>query len=369
MISVGARHGEASGGDGNRFIVRNGGKVRTKSAVWAGRHGSSNSVEIVDGGSLVIHGANLGVSFFRTWWDKPLLGQPLVGNRVLVSGEGSTLDITNGVLMVGAGTWEKEADRGPALGARVDIEDGARMYVTNGLLRVGGWGYTNSVLSIRSGATLELCRTGYNPSDIGFGGAGACVEVDGGTFDSYRQPLRSGRYGFGTNASWRVDVRNGGLFRALSFAVGCANGGVVAVSNATIEVSPNGAFNIGPDGGTGNVVSLAGTNSLIRPYGDFAVQGDGTEIQFHIGREPTERLQINAYRFNFNKPTRIKVTDDPRRMDGGRITILKANHPDHTIDLSNVTFDLPDDVSVEIPGPKEVVLHMHNRHRLILLVR
>jgi hypothetical protein len=290
---------------------------------WDGAN--SNVLEIVDGGTLYMTNANL-LAVGR---------ENSVGNRVVLARGGRLVMSGNKGFAIGNYDSSRDSEMRIESGAEFRTEDGddARCYC------------------------------------VGTAGAGARLVIDGGTFHAPSTALVQAPSGNTTTGS-SVEVLNGGVVDVKLFnACSSGSGHSVVVSNGYITTASSGTFRLGVDGGTGSVLTIAGTNSQINCFSGANFKG-GCTINFNVPPEGFKRLPFYVNReLEFKDATTINVTVDREYINhatkaGRRIRLIKSQQP---IDWSNVTINLSDGLRLDTETSGELSVICPGKRLLVIL--
>ena len=297
-VGVGVAYSSSPAGACNRLKIADHAVMDTRTELDIGWDGAnSNVLEIVDGGTLYMTNANL-----------------------LAVGRNNS--VGNLVVLARGGRLVMSGNKGFAIGNHANSRD--------------------SEMRIESGAEFRTEDVDARCYCVGTAGTGARLVIDGGMFHAPGSALVQAPSGSAPTGS-SVEVLNGGVVDVKLFN-GCSagSGHSVVVSNGYITTASSGTFRLGVDGGTGSVLTIAGTNSQINCFSGASFKG-GCTINFNVPSEGFKRLPFYVNReLEFKDATTINVTVDREYIDhatkaGRRIRLIKCQQ---AIDWSNVTINL-----------------------------
>lgn len=324
-VCVGVAYSTSPAGACNRLKIADHAVMDTRTELDIGWDGAnSNVLEIVDGGTLYMTNANfLAVGRKNS-----------VGNRVILARGGQL--VMSGNVGFAIGNYDSSRD---------------------------------SEMRIESGAEFRTEDVDARCYCVGTAGVGARLVIDGGTFHAPGSALVQAPSGKATTGS-SVEVLNGGVVDVKLFnACSSGSGHSVVVSNGYITTASSGTFRLGVDGGTGSVLTIAGTNSQINCFSGASFKG-GCTINFNVPPEGFKRLPFYVNReLEFKDATTINVTVDRGYVDhatkeGRRIRLIKSQQ---AIDWSNVTINLSAGLSLDTETSGELAVICPGKGLLVIL--
>ena len=324
-VGVGVAYSTSPAGACNRLKIADHAVMDTRTELDIGWDGAnSNVLEIVDGGTLYMTNANfLAVGRKNS-----------VGNRVVLARGGQL--VMSGNVGFAIGNYDSSRD---------------------------------SEMRIESGAEFRTEDVDARCYCVGTAGVGARLVIDGGTFHAPGSALVQAPSGKATTGS-SVEVLNGGVVDVKLFnACSSGSGHSVVVSNGYITTASSGTFRLGVDGGTGSVLTIAGTNSQINCFSGASFKG-GCTINFNVPPEGFKRLPFYVNRaLEFKDATTINVTVDRGYIDhatkeGRRIRLIKSQQ---AIDWSNVTINLSAGLSLDTGTSGELAVICPGKGMLVIL--
>lgn len=376
--------------DGASFFYTN--QVSTGRVAGFGTAGISNATEFVNGaygllnspgGTVYIgngdtsHGNSLAVRDSGTllqFFDQSIyVGSEKKSNGNVFRIDGGTVAITNPVTARTFGIGHQ----GPR--NTLEVMNGGLLTFSNvNFIVCSSRGDGSNVVRVANGGRIQGIIKGGGITEgiyIGQYAVGG-LDVDGGSF-VIPQLLRVSHTEATGGGSW-VKIRNGGYIEVNRVIMGeMTQGNRIDIDNGTL-VTLGDSIQMGTNDSrcSNDVLTITGTNAFVRSGGGLAISPQSV-VQFDIGEfgfcktAAVVRVMSNVNgttSVTAENPVTIRITDDnPKRIEGGKYTLIEAKNGKINWDLINLEY--PPSVRIVEKTDKKLVVRVPSRKGMLLLVR